>query len=65
VVDRRELKATIARALRFMLADDSPALQAGGPAPAAEAGTTAPVTLPDEVAAAGRDGHRPPATPVA
>jgi acetyl-CoA carboxylase carboxyl transferase subunit beta len=27
VVDRRELKATVARALRFMLADDSPARQ--------------------------------------
>jgi acetyl-CoA carboxylase carboxyl transferase subunit beta len=27
VVDRREMKATIARALRFMLADDSPARQ--------------------------------------
>ncbi len=29
IVDRREMKATIARALRFMLADDSPALQEG------------------------------------
>jgi acetyl-CoA carboxylase carboxyl transferase subunit beta len=37
VVDRREMKSTIARALRFMLADDSPARkQEAADAPAAE-----------------------------
>ncbi len=45
VVDRRELKATIARALRFMLPDDSVALQPDAPAPAEEpAAAPAPAT---------------------
>jgi acetyl-CoA carboxylase carboxyl transferase subunit beta len=32
VIDRREMKAVIARALRYMLAEDSPALRADLPA---------------------------------
>lgn len=45
VVDRRELKATIARALRFMLPNDSAALQPAAPAPAEEpAAAPAPAT---------------------
>ncbi|HSL22112.1 MAG TPA: acetyl-CoA carboxylase, carboxyltransferase subunit beta [Vicinamibacterales bacterium] len=58
IVDRRELKATIARTLRFMLPDDSPAFQSDAPA-AAE-------PTPQEVGAAPGPGVRSsPATPVA
>jgi acetyl-CoA carboxylase carboxyl transferase subunit beta len=60
VVDRRELKATIARALRFMLADDSPAIRRPAPVQAAAAPPAS-----DEAAAAEPEGPRPPATPVA
>ncbi len=46
VVDRRELKATIARALRFMLPEDSPALQADEAVTPVEEPVAAPAPAP-------------------
>jgi acetyl-CoA carboxylase carboxyl transferase subunit beta len=60
VVDRRELKGMIARALRFMLADDSPALRRAAPAEAVAA-----ARADAEAVEAESEEPRPPATPVA